>query len=270
MFRLGDFYEMFFDDAVLASNILDITLTSRNKNDPKPIPLCGVPYHSVEPYIARLLENGKKVAICDQVEDPKLAKGVVKREVTRVLTPGVIPDGLGLEAKSHNFLASVSKDAERYGLAVTDVSTGLFQAGEFEGFRELFEELSRFEPREMLLAGEIAADANFSSEISRLFPAAAVSAATDCGLNLSSISLLEGGTPFVQDRRAAAKAAAAALSYISFTQKGRVSHIGSIRPISGGAAMRLDDSTKRNLELVKTMREGNRQGSLLWAIDRTL
>ncbi|MFQ5787482.1 MAG: DNA mismatch repair protein MutS, partial [Thermodesulfobacteriota bacterium] len=130
-FRLGDFYEMFFEDANIASKILGIALTSRNKNEKNPVPLCGVPYHSVEPYIAKILNHGHKVAICEQIEDPKFAKGIVQRQVTKVLTPGVIMDSEKLDSKTNNYLAALYFDGKSFGLAYTDISTGRFRTTSF-------------------------------------------------------------------------------------------------------------------------------------------
>jgi len=131
-FRLGDFYEMFFEDAHTASKILDIALTSRNKSDDASVPLCGVPYHSVEPYIQKLLDAGHKVAVCEQVEDPALAKGVVKREVVRVITPGTVTAVEALDARGNNFLAALCKGSSAFGLALTDITTGEFRFTEID------------------------------------------------------------------------------------------------------------------------------------------
>src|SRR5919108_4459378 len=141
-FRLGDFYEMFFEDANIASKILGITLTSRNKSEKNPIPLCGIPYHSVEPYVSKLLQHGYKVAICEQVEDPKLAKGVVERKVIKVFTPGVILDSEKLDSKSNNFLAAIYFNGKSYGIAYADISTGEFKTASFATFDDLSGELS--------------------------------------------------------------------------------------------------------------------------------
>jgi DNA mismatch repair protein MutS len=268
MFRLGDFYEMFFDDAIIASNILDITLTSRNKKDPDPIPLCGVPYHSVEPYIARLLASGKKVAICDQVEDPKLAKGVVKREVTRVFTPGVVSDGLGLDASSHNFLASISNDGEMLGLAIADVSTGFFQASEFATPEELMEELSRTDPRELIVMDDWS-QAPTREQISKRFPGLLFTTMPQTSFETAQLSDIGGGQQIASELPAAARAASGALSYIHETQKGRPAQITEIKKGQSGRSMRFDESTRRSLELTETMQGGEREGSLLHALDRT-
>ncbi len=156
-FRLGDFYEMFFDDAVEASKILEITLTTRNKNDANPIPLCGIPHHSASSYIAKLVESGRKVAICEQVEDPKEAKGVVKREIVRIITPGLVVDEASLGATESNYLAAVIKDDKCWGLAFLDLSTGDFRVTEIEALaaglsQPLMDELLKIEPRGLLFA----------------------------------------------------------------------------------------------------------------------
>lgn len=269
MFRLGDFYEMFFDDAKIASSILDITLTSRNKNDPSPVPLCGVPYHSVEPYIARLLEHGKKVAVCEQVEDPRLARGVVKREVTRVITPGVIADGTQLDAGSNNFLAGVYAEDGRAGLAIADISTGLFQAAEFQGTEILMEEIARAEPREIVLLRRMADAKGFAEGLRRSHPSIVFTVCEEEGFDTARLNELEGAGALLAHRPAAARAAAGVLAYLNRTQKGRTRHITAIRAYAGNSVMRLDEATKRNLELTRTMRDGERVGSLLDMIDRT-
>jgi DNA mismatch repair protein MutS len=270
LFRLGDFYEMFYEDAEIASKILDITLTSRNKNDPNPVPLCGVPYHSVEPYIARLLKSGRKVAICEQMEDPRQVKGMVKREVTRVITPGVVADGLGLEAQSHNFLACAAQHKDHIGLALADISTGLLQAGELDSPELLMEELMRAEPREILLPPELTADELFVGRLKGEMPTVVITPIEHMALATASLEEnLEGGARLVSGSPAAAQAAAGALHYLRDTQKGRIGHITAVRPLAEGAVMRLDESTKRNLELVRNMLDGGREGSLLEVMDRT-
>ena len=151
-FRLGDFYEMFFEDAETASRILDIALTSRNKNEDSAVPLCGVPYHSAEPYIRKLLDAGHKVAVCEQVEDPKTAKGVVQREVVRVITPGTVTSADALDARDNNFLAAVYEGRGDFGLAVTDITTGEFRFTQLADEQFLFDEISRVKPSELLVA----------------------------------------------------------------------------------------------------------------------
>jgi len=152
LYRLGDFYEMFFEDAELASRILDLTLTARNKSDEAPIPLCGVPHHSVQPYIQRLLEHGHRVAICEQVEDPALAKGIVDRRVVRVVSPGTVLDEESLDPRAPSYLAAVRSEGERFALAFVDLSTGELRAAEIDSGEGLQEELRRLAPREVLVA----------------------------------------------------------------------------------------------------------------------
>src|SRR5512147_793674 len=152
-FRLGDFYEMFFEDAQTAAKILDIALTSRNKSEDGAVPLCGVPYHSAEPYIQKLLDAGHKVAVCEQVEDPKTAKGVVHREVVRVITPGTVTAAEALDARGNNFLVAVCKGEEVYGLAVTDITTGEFRITQLGDEYALLDEIDRIKPSELLVPG---------------------------------------------------------------------------------------------------------------------
>ena len=152
-FRLGDFYEMFFEDAETAARILDIALTSRNKHEDFAVPLCGVPYHSAAPYIQKLLDAGHKVAVCEQVEDPKTAKGVVQREVVRVITPGTVTSTDALDARGNNFLAAVYEGRSNFGLALTDITTGEFRFTQLAEEQSLFDEISRIKPSETLVGG---------------------------------------------------------------------------------------------------------------------
>src|SRR4030095_13193316 len=151
-FRMGDFYEMFFDDALKASPILEIALTSRNKGDENAIPFCGIPHHAAASYIARLVQAGLKVAVCEQVEDPQLAKGIVKREVVRVITPGLGPESESLDAKGKNYLAALALNPQQFGLALADVSTGEMQVAFFYDEEDLLSELNRPDPKELLLS----------------------------------------------------------------------------------------------------------------------
>lgn len=268
MFRLGDFYEMFYEDAKIASKVLDITLTSRNRNDPNPVPLCGVPFHSVEPYIAKLVESGRRVAVCDQVEDPALAKGIVKREITRVITPGVVPDGLSLPAKRHNFLIALSFGAAEIGFAIADASTGFFEAGIFSDKGSLFEELLRREPKEILFAGE-GEGFPIIEEIREKFADILISDSSKNADGLSHLEKILGREKRGDFPPPSLDAAANLLSYVSQMQKGRIAQFSSLELHRRGGGMRLDESTIRNLELVASMRDGERAGSLLDVIDRT-
>ena len=159
LYRMGDFFEMFFEDAEIASRALEITLTSRNKNDASPVPMCGVPVRAVQGYIARLIEQGFKVALCDQVEDPSQAKGIVKREVVRVLTPGMILENELLERSAHNYILALGIDGQKVGLAYLDISTGTFRLTETDDRQAAIEEALRIDPREILMAGSAEAQA---------------------------------------------------------------------------------------------------------------
>ena len=278
-FRLGDFYEMFLDDAVKASRILDITLTSRNKNsNGADVPLCGIPYHSATPYIAKLIAAGEKVAICEQVEDPKAAKGIVKREVVKVITPGLVVDTESLAPKENNYLFSLYSGVKgQWGLAYLDISTGEFRVTELEGSEALSGEIVCVNPREIL----IPASYRENGSMKEIAPAA-------CERLLTHVE------DWVYDRDYAEKllqnhfdgasadalgcgglsvgllAAGALLHYLQETQKGTVNHIQRISPYRIKEYLVLDESSRRNLELTATLAEGKRKGSLLGLMDRTV
>jgi DNA mismatch repair protein MutS len=277
-FRLGDFYEMFLEDAVTASRVLDITLTSRNKGAAEEVPLCGIPFHSCQPYIARLVENGYKVAICEQVEDPRTAKGIVRREVVRVVTPGLVIDSDTLQPKENNFLAALARHRDgRWGVAVLDITTGEFRTTEVAEIEGVCSELASFNPREVLLAeGESAAESDRG-----LGPALAgrclnrlpdwvfePDRATELLCRFFDCSSLEAfGCAALP---AAVGAAGAILHYLEETQKGTVSHIRSLQTYQSNDFMVLDEATRRNLELTATLYDGSRKGSLLGLLDRTM
>lgn len=267
-FRLGDFYELFNDDALVASRELEIVLTGRDAGKDVRIPMCGVPYHAATQYIGRLLARGYRVALCDQVEDPKLAKGLVAREVVRVYTPGtVVEDGL-LPGKTNNYLAAVAEERGVYGLAAADLSTGEFLFTEVAALDLAADELARLAPAELLLQTELdlppgvakasIVDPGHYRDLEDVFRALAAqySVASAEALGLAA-------------RPAAARAAGAVLSYLNLTQRGRVQHLQWPRSYQLDEHMYLDASSRRNLELTRTMREGKAEGSLLWVLDRT-
>ena len=276
-FRMGDFYEMFFEDAVTASRVLEITLTSRNKNREDAIPLCGFPYHAASSYIAKLIEKGFKVAVCEQVEDPKLAKGVVKREVTRVVTPGLVLDTENLDAKENNYLAALTVRGGRFALAFVDISTGEFRVAEAEE-REFFRaETAGLPIREILVAEDLRDDDLIRSVVGegehcrinrlppdRFDPATAVALLRDHfpEEKLSGIAL--------ESHPAAAAAAGAVLAYMTETQKDRLDHINELTWYESGAHLLLDEVAKRNLELFSTITEGKKSGSLFHVLDETV
>ncbi len=256
-YRIGDFYEMFYDDAITASKALDIVLTSRNKNDPNPVPLCGVPYHSVQPYLQKLIEKGFKVAICDQVEDPKTAKGVVKREVTRVVTPGLAGPLEGIDepkAAEGRTLAAVHRSENVWGIAVLDIATGDFRVTEVTGdLRSLQDEIGRLDPKEILVregAPEFGEwDVTDGACLSRL-PAWVWEEAFARRLlqDQFGVATLSGFN--CENIPAAVIAAGAALHYVKETQKvGQLSHVTSLRRYERSEAMILNEESRRNLTL---------------------
>lgn len=280
-FRMGDFYETFWDDAKTASEELDIVLTSRSSDDKARIPMAGVPYHSVEPYIARLVKRGYKVAICEQLEDPRKVKGIVKRDVVRVITPGTAVDDYLLEGSSNNFLAAMSKKGKSIGLSFVDVSTGEFFATQFEvdgeeGNGKLRTELERFRPRECIvptalgdeLAG-IVSNASNGPKISQLdtsFQRDEKGAEEYLKKHFRVVSMEAFG---LGEMPQAIEASAMALSYLYETQKTALDHINRIAPYSSGGFMVLDSTTLRNLEVLSNIRDGTSKNTLLDVLDET-
>jgi len=278
LFRMGDFYEMFDQDAVTASKVLEITLTARNKSKGIETPLCGFPYHAAEGYIAKLIRRGFKVAVCEQVEDPKLAKGIVKREVIRVVTPGTVLDSNLLDAKDNNYLASLYPAKDGFGAAFLDISTGDFHAAEVVGAANLAELdtlLARFTPREIVLPRGAQADPGLSALLRQYTQA--VNAADDWTFDRDTalrtlldhfkVSSLEGfgcGT-----MKTGVCAAGAALRYIEETQKTGLANIRRIAPFLSRESMVLDAACQRNLELVRNMYDGSGRGTLLSVLDFT-
>jgi DNA mismatch repair protein MutS len=278
-FRMGDFYEMFDQDALTASKVLEITLTARNKSKGIETPLCGFPYHAVDGYIAKLIRRGFKVAICEQVEDPKLAKGIVKREVIRVVTPGTVLDSNLLDAKDNNYLSSLYPSKDGFGLAFLDISTGEFFMAEVEGadnLSELDTLLSRFTPREVVLPEGHQLDAGLSSLLKQYTQA--INTYDDRTFDMDSalrtlldhfkIASLDGfGCSGMKD---GVSAAGAALRYIEETQKTGLSNIRQVKPFLAQAYMVLDATCQRNLELIKNSFDGSSKGTLLSVLDNTI
>ncbi len=277
LFRMGDFYEMFFEDAVTAARELDLTLTSRNKGKEDSVPLCGFPYHSASPYITKLIEKGFKVAVCEQVEDPKFAKGVVKREVVRVVTPGLVVDADNLNAKENNFLAALFLDGSTLGLAFLDISTGEFRVTEAENRDFLMAQVAGLDFREIIVAENFPDKTilgNFSGEEKRCridyFPA-------DYFDRARAMSLLREYFPetrlqdmAMERHRSAAAAAGAVLRYVAETQKDHPGHINDIQWYETKGFLVLDDIAKRNLELFATIADGRKKGSLFHVLDQTV
>ena len=275
-YRLGDFYEMFFEDALLVSKELELTLTGKDCGLEERAPMCGIPFHAAETYIKRLIEKGHKVAICEQVEDPKKAKGLVKREVIRVVTPGTTLDATSLDESKNNYLMSIVSMEDHFGCAIADITTGDCFLTEVDKPQKLLDEINKFVPAEI-----ICNDAFFMSGIDTedlkdrlricIFP-------LDnwyfddslCKRTLREhfhVNTLEGLG--IQDYDSGVIAAGALFQYLNETQKTALSHMASIRPYSADKFMLIDSSSRRNLELVETLREKQKRGSLLWVLDKT-
>ncbi|MDT8424084.1 MAG: DNA mismatch repair protein MutS [Desulfuromonadales bacterium] len=276
-FRLGDFYEMFLDDAITAARVLDITLTSRNKGAADEVPLCGIPYHSCRPYIAKLVENGYKVAICEQIEDPKDVKGIVKRAVVRVVTPGLIVDENSLQPKRNNYLVVINDHRHQWGIASVDITTGEFRIAEISSLEALGNEIAGLDPREIVLNGaddeaalpeqlvELCRDRTVTRLPSWVF---ARDRAESLLREFYRCDTLDAFG--CNDLPAATGAAGAALHYLQETQRGMLNHLRSPSTYAPGDFMMLDDTTRRNLELTVTLHDGRKAGSLLGVLDRTV
>ncbi|NTX02452.1 DNA mismatch repair protein MutS [Myxococcus sp. CA040A] len=276
-FRLGDFYEMFFEDAVRASEILQITLTARAKGADK-VPMCGIPYHSSRRYIARLIGEGLKVAICEQVEEAGTGPGIVRREVTRVITPGMVLDEEVLEPRDSNFLAAVCWSERGWGGALLEASTGEFLAMEAASAAELAESLSRVEPRELLVPGGQRDSAEVAQLCARLprMPAIAESEAaafepTRAAGFLRTHFAVQSLSAFgLDDSPLATGAAGAALRYLKDTQKTPAAHVDRLSRQERSGSLLMDESSRANLEVLRSQRDGGRKGSLLGVLDRTV
>ena len=276
-YRMGDFYEMFFEDAQVASRLLEITLTSRNKNNESPVPMCGVPYRAAQGYIARLIEKGYKVAICDQVEDPRSAKGLVKREVVRVVTPGMIIEEDLLDERANNFILAVSRHRQNIGLASLDISTGTFRVTETHDSAVVVDEILRVAPKEILLSESMQAEGNLAS-LSQDQRQHAVTVLEDRLFEFAgsrqrlleqfnTVSLEGFGC---ESMKAGVGAAGALIAYVTETQRQKIDHLDGLQTYFLGQFLEVDDQSCRNLELFANIRGGNRQGTLLEILDQTV
>ena len=270
-YRLGDFYEMFFDDAKLVSRELELTLTGKDCGLTERAPMCGVPYHAVDTYLQRLIEKGYKVAICEQMTDPALSKGLVERAVTRVVTPGTVIESSMLEEKKANYIASLCLRRNQAGCAFCDVSTGEFYLYQIQDVRaNLSDELARLAPSELIVNDaeqlrayepERAAKAGLMPEDSFAYATAAKVMKAHFGKTVAELGF--------SDRRLAVSAAGALLAYLTETQKNALGHIIRAQSYESARYMALDRAALRNLELVETVRDKSRRGSLLWILDKT-
>lgn len=271
-YRMGDFYEMFNEDARVASRILEIALTSRNKNKSNPVPMCGIPHHSANNYIARLIKMGKEVAICEQMEDPQLAKGIVKREVVRVITPGTVLDDNLLDPKSHQYLAAIYFGENGYGLAALDMTTGLFKVTEIEPVESLIrDELDKLEAKEVIVQSSVLVrnDGQWLKNNSYYLHACedwtfSHSLAHRCLLDHFKTVSLEGFG--CEHLKMATSAAGALIRYLQETQKSTLEHINSLSTFNIHNYMMLDHATVKSLELAQSS-QNNRKGSLMDILD---
>ncbi len=279
-FRLGDFYEMFDEDARIASKVLDLTLTTRDRNKDIPqeekVPMCGVPYHSYQSYLARLVAKGYKVAICEQTQDPAAATGIVERDIIRIVTPGTAVDASMLEESRNNYIAAIYLEGERCGVCFCDLSTGEVYATACSGedcLTHLMNELGRFEPREVVLSPEAWENTALSQ---------AMELKLDCRREFGSVKRFDyvvAGTAasnqfenyqvIPADRPEALQAEGGLLSYLYETQKNKLGHLRQLQYYASGRFMELDLTARRNLELTETLRSKEKRGSLLWVLDKT-
>lgn len=271
-FRMGDFYEMFFEDAQTASRVLGITLTSRGTHNEKKVPMCGVPHHSAKSYIARLVEHGLKVAVCEQTEDPKVAKGIVKRDVVRVVTPGSLLEEGEIDSKTNVYMAAVAGEKGRYGLAHVDLSTGEFRVTEVEGFSQVLEELKRIDPAEILMreGSDLLERKELSIYRQESLPKYVFERNRAESLLKDQLGVRSLAGFGCEQMAQGISAAGAIVHYLQDTQRGSPDHIKEIVTYRLGDFMFLDESTVSNLELFTTLRRRSERGSLFSILDRTL
>lgn len=279
-YRLGDFYEMFFDDAILASRELELTLTGKECGQEERAPMCGVPFHAAETYIARLIGKGYKVAICEQIEDPKLAKGIVKREVIRVVTPGTVIESNLLDEKKNNYIMAIYKNGIYFGISICDVSTGDFKATQIKetnNFSMALDEISRYSPAEIVVNDLMYATTEEIAKIRERFQIY-ISKQEEEKFSNNSEELLnkynivnEDGNEIkdINDKTLCICAINGLLTYILETQKTSLDHINKITLYNNTKYMCLDINARRNLELTEKLRDKSKKGTLLWVLDKT-
>lgn len=260
-YRLGDFYEMFYEDAIKAAQILELTLTSRNRNADDPIPMCGVPYHAAQGYIDTLIEQGYKVAICEQVEDPKTAKGMVKREVVQLVTPGTVMDAKGLAAKDNNFLTALNFDGDTYGFAYVDLSTGELKAAILPDEEAVLNEASALQTKEIVFTSEITEELKKTlQERLNLVFSSQMEMTDNAEFQFLTSELKEATEKEVTGKL---------LCYLAETQKRSLAHIQKAESYQPDHYLKMDYYSKFNLELAQSIRTGKKQGTLLWLLDET-
>ena len=279
-YRLGDFYEMFFEDAEIVSRELELTLTGKDCGQEKRAPMSGIPYHAADSYIAKLIEKGYKVAICEQVEDPKQAKGIVKREVIRVVTPGTVIESNLLEEKKNNYIMAIYKSGLYFGISVCDISTGEFlatQIVEHNNFARLLDEISRYSPAEIIVSDMMF---NSKTEIEKIKERFETYISKESEESFDGeYELLSGMYNIIDDKNEKIKnlsdkklaiyAINALLKYLEDTQKTSLDHINTIKIYNTTRYMALDINARRNLEITEKMRDKSKKGTLLWVLDKT-
>lgn len=260
-YRLGDFYELFNEDAIKVSQLLELTLTSRNRNADDPIPMCGVPHHSAQGYIDTLVEQGYKVAICEQMEDPKQAKGMVKREVVQLITPGTLMEGKGIEAKANNFLTAVTQVKDKFGFAYVDLSTGELKTALLHDEEAVMNEATALQTKEIVLGSEIpeGLQKNLAERLGLVF------SQQETIEDNAEFSFLTADITDELEKEATGKL----LTYLSVTQKRSLGHIQKAEEYQPEHFLKLDYFSKTNLELTRSIRTGKKQGTLLWLLDET-
>ena len=275
-YRLGDFYEMFFDDALCASKELEITLTGRDCGLEERAPMCGVPFHAADTYINRLIDKGYKVAIAEQVEDPKLAKGLVKREVIRIVTPGTNMSTEILDESKNNYIMCISYHNFMYGVAVADISTGIFKTCHVNSSEKVIDEINKYQPSEIIYQDTfMSSGIDIGLTVDKLKITISEAPGHYCNLesceillkrhfNISSIEVLG-----LRDFPECVVASGAMLQYLYDTQMNSLKHISHIEMYAVDSYMIIDSSTRRNLELTETLRDKQKKGSLLWVLDKT-
>ena len=279
-YRLGDFYEMFFDDAINVSKELELTLTGKECGKEERAPMCGIPYHAAENYISKLIDKGYKVAICEQLEDPKQAKGIVKRDVIRVVTPGTVIESNLLEEKKNNYIMSIFKSGIFYGIAVCDISTGDFKATQIKdnnNFAMLMDEIARYSPAE-IITNPMMYDCKeeidkiklrFDIYITRLEESNFIEDYESLKEKYDLIDDNGNKLQNIQDNPLCITATNALLKYLIDTQKHNLDHINKIIIYNNNKYMALDINARRNLEITEKLRDKSKKGTLLWVLDKT-
>ncbi len=278
-YRLGDFYEMFFDDAITTSRELELTLTGKDCGQEERAPMCGIPFHAAENYIAKLITKGYKVAICEQLEDPKQAKGIVKRDVIRVVTPGTVIETNLLEEKKNNYIMAIYKTGIFFGIAVCDISTGDFYGAEIKetnNFAKLLDEISRYSPAEIVVNNMMYASIDEINKIKERFnlyisKAEESTFSEDTDRLLKEYEIIDDAQNKIKNLKnnISVLAINALLTYLNDTQKTRLDHINKIIIYNQVKYMALDINARRNLELTEKMRDKSKKGTLLWVLDKT-